>query len=147
MLSKSKEIINQLFMLTKTVQIHDVNNNAFLVPLEDFVHELNDFVQSAGPFAIEGIEENIYINEEKVKTDISTFSSFKFILNEFLMSEPNLTKIKLVEVNYERNNLLVKENRVEGVPTTLVFVNKKLRVRHLGEITRNELKSILSNVL
>ena len=83
MLTKLKEIINLIFMLTKTVQIHNVNNNAFLNPLEDFTDEINDLIQQAGSLTIEGIEDNIYINEEKVKTDISTFASFKFILQEF----------------------------------------------------------------
>ena len=78
-----KNLINQLFMLIKTVQSHDVNNMAFLTPLEDFIAGINHFMESAGPFTIEGIEDNIFINEEKVKTDISTFSSFKFILEEF----------------------------------------------------------------
>ena len=99
-LTKTKELINLIFMLTKTVQIHDVNNAAFLNPREDFVEELNDCIQKTGPITIEGIEENIYINEEKVKTDISTFASFKFLLAEF--DKKNISGIAINEAsNFE----------------------------------------------
>ena len=67
-------------------------------------------------------------------------------MSEFLISEPDLKNIKLVEVNYDQINPLFKEHRVDGVPTILVFVNNELRVRHLGEFTKKELKMILTNV-
>lgn len=80
---RGKELINQLFMLIKTCQIHDPNNQAFLKPLSAIRDNINEFVREAGQLTVETIEDNIYINEEKVRSTISTFSSYNFIVDEF----------------------------------------------------------------
>lgn len=162
-LTKTKELINLIFMLTKTVQIHDVNNAAFLNPLEDFVEELNDFIQKTGPFSIEGIEENIYLNEEKIKTDISTFASFKFLLSEF--EKKNISGVNFLEasnfeelkafysvfaaahdqktVDFEKLNALLTQKKVKSIE----FIEKRAKklVDLDSQTITNRKKTALSN--
>lgn len=140
-LLQSRSILNQLFMLTKTVQIHDINNQAFLTPLEEFVTALNGFIMSTGPISVEAIEENIFLNEEKIKTDISTFASIKFLLEEFerknisgitFLSETSFDELKsffsVFAVQYEKASCDAdKLNSIasgKGV-TTINFIEKR----------------------
>jgi hypothetical protein len=93
-------------------------------------------------------------NEKSGQFEVFLFYSYssqeslkaKFVLNDFLTKNPNLKKIKLVEVSYEQNNSMFKKHNIDGVPTTLVYFNKELRARHLGEFNQNELKTIFIDV-
>lgn len=82
-LERGKELLNQLFMLIKTCQIHDPNNQAFVKPLAAIRDNIDEFVKETGQLSLETIEDNIYLNEEKLRSTIATFSSYNFIVDEF----------------------------------------------------------------
>lgn len=78
-----KNFVNMLFMLVKTAQIHDPNNQALKIPLDHFLHILEDLMSQEPVVRLEAIETNLYLNEEKIRTDISTFTTFKYFREEF----------------------------------------------------------------
>ena len=71
----------------------------------------------------------------------------KLILNNYLINNSVEDRFLLKEIDFDKNNDVCKKYSVTGVPTTLVFLNKKLRARHLGEITNKELNVILTEAL
>ncbi len=82
-IQRGKELLNQLFMLIKTCQIHDPDNQAFVKPLQAIRDNINAFIKETGQLTVETVEDNIFINEEKVRSTISTFSSYNFIIDSF----------------------------------------------------------------
>lgn len=81
--SAPKTFVNQLFMLLKTGQIHDPSNQAFKVPLENLKTVLQTIMGEDGALRLESVETNLYLNGEKIRTDISTFATFRYFEEEF----------------------------------------------------------------
>lgn len=128
-IQKGKELLNQLFMLIKTCQIHDPGNQAFVKPLQTIRDNINDFVKNTGSLAIETVEDNIYINEEKVRSTISTFSSYNFIIDEF--EQKNIGGISFegpITVEELKSFLLIftKSNAPEDSSDTYIIYNDLL---------------------
>ncbi|MFH1262293.1 MAG: HD-GYP domain-containing protein [Pseudomonadota bacterium] len=78
-----KIFANQLFMLLKTAHIHDPSNQAFRAPLENFQKVLSDLLSAEGVLRLESVEGSLYLNGEKIRTDISTFGPFRYFSEEF----------------------------------------------------------------
>ena len=95
------------------------------------------------------------LDEKNVQFEVFLFYSYfsqdslraKFVLNNYLINNPKIKNIKLVEISYEQNSSMFKKHNIDGVPTTLFYVNNKLRARHLGEFNQNEISTILSNII
>jgi HD-GYP domain-containing protein (c-di-GMP phosphodiesterase class II) len=78
-----KTFANQLFMLAKTAQIHDPENQAFRAPLDQFERLLTEMVREEGPLRFESVETSLYINEAKIRSDISMFGTSRYFEEEF----------------------------------------------------------------
>ena len=50
------------------------------------------------------------------------------------------------EIDFDKNTDLCKEYNVTGVPTTMIYNNKNLLHRHLGELSNKELDSIFERI-
>jgi HD-GYP domain-containing protein (c-di-GMP phosphodiesterase class II) len=80
-------LVNQLFMLLKTAQIHVPGNRAFQHPLEQFHHLLEAVVAEEGALALESVDVGLYLNETKIRSDISTFGTFRYLDDLFAQKE------------------------------------------------------------
>ncbi len=74
-----KAFINQLFMFLKIAQIHDPTNQAFQGPLEQFREQIDVIVGEEGQARLETVETSLFVNEQKVRTDIATFGTFRYL--------------------------------------------------------------------
>lgn len=81
-------------MLFKTAQIHDPANRAFQQPLEQFRQTLNETISAEGSLTLESVEMSLYLNEAKIRTDISTFGTFQYLQDEFF--QKNVGGIRFV---------------------------------------------------
>lgn len=67
-------------------------------------------------------------------------------LREFINSYDSF-KINLIEVNYDIEKKLCKQYSIIGTPTLLFYSHGKLVGRHFGEITYQDLETIIQNVV
>lgn len=79
----AKTFANQLFMLVKTAQIHDPANQAFQTPLAQIRDTVSKLFDSEETLRLEVVETNLYLNGEKLRTDISTFGTYQFFNADF----------------------------------------------------------------
>ncbi len=79
-----KRLINQLFILFKTVQIHDIGNVALNQPVQNVLEILKELRSETGPdVSIEVKDDCIFVHETKLKMDIEGFVSFIALIEEF----------------------------------------------------------------
>ena len=68
-------------------------------------------------------------------------------LDEAVKKDPQGFKLKVREVDYDKEKEVCKQYGVYGVPVTLVFWNDRLIGRHYGEITLEEFDAIFKSYL
>ena len=73
--------------------------------------------------------------------------NIRIAINEFIEKHHQSFKIKAPMVNYDREKNVCHQYGVTGIPTLLVFLNQELVERHYGEITTNEIGTIIQNNL
>jgi HD-GYP domain-containing protein (c-di-GMP phosphodiesterase class II) len=79
-----KRLINQLFILFKTAQIHDIGNVALNQPVQNVLEILKELRSEAGgDVSIQVQDDCIFVHETKLKMDIEGFVSFIAIVEEF----------------------------------------------------------------
>ncbi len=83
MVSPAKTFVNHLFMLFKTAQIHDPSNQAFRPPLEHLESLLKEMMETYDVLRLEAVETDLYLNGEKIRTDVSSFSILQYMKEEF----------------------------------------------------------------
>ncbi|MCB0308620.1 MAG: HD-GYP domain-containing protein [Bdellovibrionales bacterium] len=78
-----RTFLNHLFLMLKTAQIHDPNNQTFKTSYEQLMRSLKEILSKEQQAKIEVVEKDIYLNQEKVRNDITSFAMFQYILTEF----------------------------------------------------------------
>lgn len=75
-LESSTQLLSSVYQLIKTSQIHDLNNQAFRKPLEAFCQEINT-LPGEDEFNTTFVEDNVYVNDTRLRTDITNFLSIR----------------------------------------------------------------------
>jgi HD-GYP domain-containing protein (c-di-GMP phosphodiesterase class II) len=79
-----KRLINQLFILFKTAQIHDIGNVALNQPVQNVLEILKELRSETGDdISIQVKDDCIFAHETKLKMDIEGFASFIALVEEF----------------------------------------------------------------
>ena len=79
----SRNFLTNLFMMIKTSQLYHPNNNAFISALKGLRQSLDILLDQTSAVNVEVIENDIFLNEEKVKSDLYTYSSMTFLRETF----------------------------------------------------------------
>jgi HD-GYP domain-containing protein (c-di-GMP phosphodiesterase class II) len=66
-------------MMLKTASLYDANNAAFINTLDTLKKDLDELMGRTGSLRLELIEDNIFLNQEKMKTDLYSYNAFIFI--------------------------------------------------------------------
>jgi len=82
-----RSMVNQLFMLMRTVKVHDMNNVAFEKPLNNLAVTINTMLAMEGKTTIYAVEDSIYVNDVKVKPDASSYQNLSWLAKEFIRRE------------------------------------------------------------
>lgn len=69
------------------------------------------------------------------------------VINEFARKDHQEFNIRVKQINYDKKKDLCNQYGVKGTPVTLVFLNRKLVGRHYGEVTHDEVKTMLYECL
>ncbi len=82
-----KKLINELVILLRTAQIHDVGNLAFDQPIEKFHNTLNILFKGDPDimFNLEG--DSLFLGDTKLKIDIDGFTNLMFMIDEMKKRE------------------------------------------------------------
>jgi HD-GYP domain-containing protein (c-di-GMP phosphodiesterase class II) len=79
-----RSMVNQLFMLLKTVKVHDAGNQAFDRPIQNLVGTINTLVAMEGRISLQAVEDQIYINDFKIKPDATSYQNIAWLAQEFV---------------------------------------------------------------
>jgi HD-GYP domain-containing protein (c-di-GMP phosphodiesterase class II) len=78
-----RQLLSSLYMLVRTVKIHDADNAIFNKPLETFRETINALVARDGQVNIQGAEHTVYLNGKLLKIDMSSLENVKYLMKEF----------------------------------------------------------------
>ena len=78
-----RQLLSSLYMLIRTVKIHEPDNAIFNKPLEVFRETINAVVAREGNLALQGAEHTVYLNGKLLKVDQSSLENVKYIMKEF----------------------------------------------------------------
>lgn len=133
-----KSVVNQLFMLIRTIQIHDLDNAALVKPLENLLNTINTVVAMDGSLGLSILENQVFINEHKLKMDTASYGNVEFLAKH--LSELDIGCItinKPMDYNALRKflYLLAKTQKQEGAEISARdLLQKKLLDEQIVEI-------------
>ncbi|MBI5525703.1 MAG: hypothetical protein HY897_05160 [Deltaproteobacteria bacterium] len=78
-----RQLLSSLYMLVRTVKIHEADNAIFNKPIEVFRETINALVAREGEVNLQGAEHTVYLNGKLLKIDISSLENVKYIMKEF----------------------------------------------------------------
>lgn len=87
LLEYGRSMVNQLFMLLRTVKVHDMNNTAFEKPLNNLAQTINTILAMEGKTTIYAVEDSIYVNDVKIKPDATSYQNLQWLAREFQRRE------------------------------------------------------------
>jgi HD-GYP domain-containing protein (c-di-GMP phosphodiesterase class II) len=79
----AKDIINQLAVIIRTSQIHDVSNVAVVSAIDKFVATMNSLLREYNVLNLELLGEFFYFNETRVRYAMEYLLNFDFLSREF----------------------------------------------------------------
>lgn len=79
----AKDIINQLAVIIRTAQIHDVSNVAVISAIDKFVTSVNTILREYNVLTLELLGEFFYFNETRVRYAMEYLLNFDFLSREF----------------------------------------------------------------
>lgn len=79
----AKDIINQLAVIIRTAQIHDVGNVAVVSAIDRFVASINSLLREYNVLTLELLGEFFYFNETRVRYAMEYLLNFDFLSREF----------------------------------------------------------------
>lgn len=65
-------------------------------------------------------------------------------INEFVSENIEFADMSVKEIDYDKNTMLAREYRIFGTPAIVVISDTEVVRRHLGEITIDELKAMVT---
>lgn len=79
----AKDIINQLAVIIRTAQIHNVSNVAVVSAIDKFVASINSLLREYNLLTLELLGEFFYFNETRVRYAMEYLLNFDFLSREF----------------------------------------------------------------
>jgi HD-GYP domain-containing protein (c-di-GMP phosphodiesterase class II) len=80
---QGRNLAMQLGVLLRTARIHDVGNVAFQGPLVSFIETVDQIWTAEGNFKLQAIGDYLYINQNRLRVDASSYATYQFLIEEF----------------------------------------------------------------
>ena len=80
-----ESMINQLFMLIRTLRMHNIENEAFSRPLESLKETINQVINLAGQAKLVGVGKDIYLNENRIRVRYRNMDCATFIVEQLAL--------------------------------------------------------------
>ncbi|MFH1811956.1 MAG: HD domain-containing phosphohydrolase [Pseudomonadota bacterium] len=81
--SLGKLLVSQLFMVLRTVRIHDKQNKSVLVATEHLKDTLNTVLGVLGVVKLEFVEDQVYLSDQRIRIEDSSVDSVREMAKEF----------------------------------------------------------------
>jgi len=78
-----KNLVSQLFMVLRTVRLHDKHNKSVLVATEHLKDTLNTIIGATGEVRLEFVEDQAYLSDQRVRVDYTGQENVKELAAEF----------------------------------------------------------------
>jgi len=94
-----ESLINQLFMLIRTLKIHQIDNEAFSRPLESLRDTINRIIDISGDARIIGVGKDVYLNGLRIRVKYRNIDCASFLVEQLAGKDiGDLTFTKHIEV-------------------------------------------------
>ena len=80
---QGRNLAMQFCVLLRTARIHDVGNVAFQGPLASLIETVDQIWTAEGDFKLQAIGDYLYINQNRLRVDASSYASYQFLIEEF----------------------------------------------------------------
>jgi HD-GYP domain-containing protein (c-di-GMP phosphodiesterase class II) len=74
-------VVNRLFSLMKISQLYDPSNKTYLNHVAAMLHAVNRIIKTDGNASLDIISEALYMNGTRLRPDFSSWSSFRFVID------------------------------------------------------------------
>ena len=81
--SNGRKMVLQLYMVLRTVRIHDPSNNALLVATENLKDTINSLWAALGGIRLQFVEELVYLNDVRLRIDSGMADQLKVLREMF----------------------------------------------------------------
>ncbi len=78
-----KQLVSQLFMVLRTVRLHDRHNTSVLVATEHLKDTLNTILGSLGVVKLEFIEDQVYLSDQRLRIETSSLDNVRDLAKQF----------------------------------------------------------------
>jgi len=82
-LKTSRILVNQLQVLLRTVQIHDIGNVALVRPVTNLTNALNLIFKSDAEFTVRLRGEYLYLDDTRIRYDIEDMAGYEYLVKFF----------------------------------------------------------------
>ncbi len=80
---KGRQLIIRFALLLRTASIHDVHNEALQSSLDFFLQAANDLLKLLSPVVLQGDQDQIYINDFRIRGDATVYNNIRLLVAEF----------------------------------------------------------------
>ncbi|MBN2361650.1 MAG: hypothetical protein JXR83_19510 [Deltaproteobacteria bacterium] len=78
-----KNLVSQLFMVLRTVRLHDKRNKSVLVATEHLKDTLNTIIGAVGEVRLEFVEDQVYLSDQRIRVEYTGQENVKELASEF----------------------------------------------------------------
>jgi HD-GYP domain-containing protein (c-di-GMP phosphodiesterase class II) len=90
-----RSLVNQLYIVLRTVRIHEPNNASAIHALTEFLSILRNLTSTWESVSLECLGGCLYVNGTRLKVDVSSYASHRYVVEE--MEKFGLRSITLLE--------------------------------------------------
>ena len=87
LLKASRALINQLQVLVRTTQIHDIGNVALVRPATNLINALDTLFKADSEFTLRLRGEYLYLDDARIRYDIEDMASYEFLVKMFKLKK------------------------------------------------------------
>ncbi len=80
---KGRQVVIRLALLLRTASIHDIHNEALQSSLDFFLRAANDLLKVITPAVLQGDQDQIYINDFRIRGDATLYNNIKLLVADF----------------------------------------------------------------
>jgi HD-GYP domain-containing protein (c-di-GMP phosphodiesterase class II) len=131
----SKQLVNQLYVVLRTVKIHEPNNTTVINALNGFVSIFQSLAKAWGSVTIELVCGCLYVNGIRLRVDVSGYASHRYVVEE--MERFNIKSLTIL------SNLTHEELRA-FVYAVNEFQSEKAEFERLAEMLQEKSVSNLA---
>jgi len=137
-------LINQLAVVLRSAEVHHVKNIAVANAVNNFVFQVNEFIQDEGDFILELRGDFFFVNEFRIRYSSQVMINFDYLVRLFRTLEVGSIIIKS---GAGTNEMISLTEAFVKAPAINPFKTIEQKISHISNITVSALKKIIEEDL